>query len=70
MRMWFHSPTGFSESSVRFLMRLAAPSRVPHFSAGPRRATISSTQMSSQMHQKSPALPWCIWTSMEAGNMP
>ena len=67
----FHSPSGFSEPSVRFRMRRASPSAPPHFSAGVRgrRASMSGTAMSSWMHQKSPAFPLCICTSIDFGNI-
>src|SRR5882762_5953249 len=68
--MVFHSPTGFSELSVRLRMRRALPSVVPHRAGGPRRRSMSGTWMSSTMHQKSPAFPCSICTSMERGNIP
>jgi hypothetical protein len=48
-----------------------SPSAPPHFCPcfRGRRVSISSTSMSSWMHQKSPASPLCIWTSIDCGNI-
>ena len=35
----------------------------------PRRLAMSGTAMSSPMHQKSPALVWCSWHSIDCGNI-
>ena len=51
------------------MRRFLSPS-TPQRSSGPRRATMSGTVMSSPMHQKSPALPWWSWTSIDCGNIP
>src|SRR5204863_8447927 len=69
MIMVFHSPSGFSELSVRLTMRRPLPSVIPQLSFGPRRFSISGTVMSSTMHQKSPASPCCIWHSIDLGNI-
>ncbi len=50
-------------------MRRALPSVTPQDSRGPRRSTMSSTWISSAMHQKSPAFPWSICTSSDFGNI-
>ena len=71
MTMVFHWPSGFSEPSVRFRIRRASPSAPPHFSSAfrGRRFSMSGTLMSSWMHQKSPASPLIIWTSIDCGNI-
>jgi hypothetical protein len=69
--MRFQSPSGFSEPSVRLRMRRASPSALPHFSAPRRgrRVSMSSTEMSSRITQKSPAFPLIICTSIDCGNI-